>query len=190
MTAGYSDSFAVFDVETPNSANDRISAIGISLIDGGEITESFYTEVDPEAHFDSFNIMLTGITPESVSGMPSFPQLWETVYPMMKDRILVAHNAPFDMSVLSKCMRHYGIDNMPTASYICTCRMGRKCYPYLPNHKLNTMCDYLHLELDHHNAGSDSTACALLLLNYMEKGLSPRDFVKNYDLLGTHSLTK
>ena len=31
--------FIAFDVETPNCANDRISAIGITVVDHGEIAE-------------------------------------------------------------------------------------------------------------------------------------------------------
>ena len=64
--------------------------------------------------------------------------------------------------------------------YLCTCQMGRKAYPYLLNHKLNTLCEHLRLELDHHNAGSDSRACALLLLDYLEKGLRPEPFLRTY----------
>lgn len=35
--------FVVFDVETPNSLNDRMSAIGVSVLEGGEIVREIYT---------------------------------------------------------------------------------------------------------------------------------------------------
>lgn len=35
--------FITFDVETPNRLNHRMSAIGISVIDNGAITENFYS---------------------------------------------------------------------------------------------------------------------------------------------------
>lgn len=41
--------YIAYDVETPNRANDRISAIGISVIEGGTITNTFYLFVNPEA---------------------------------------------------------------------------------------------------------------------------------------------
>ena len=47
--------FVVFDVETPNRLNHRMSAIGITVIDDGTITENFYSLVDPKTHFDYFN---------------------------------------------------------------------------------------------------------------------------------------
>ena len=58
--------FVAFDVETPNAFNNRMSAIGVSVLEDGVITEEFYSLVNPEADFDWFNIQLTGITPEAV----------------------------------------------------------------------------------------------------------------------------
>ena len=84
------------------------------------------------------------------------------------------------LCVLASCLHDYHIDWQPEAAYLCTCQMGKRAYPYLPNHKLNTLCDHLQLSLDHHKAGSDSRACALLLLNYLEKGLQPEAFLRTY----------
>ena len=124
--------YVAFDVETPNAQNRRMSAIGVSVIENGQIVQELYTLVDPQTHFDPFNIALTGITPEMVRRQPDFSAL---------------------------------------------CQLLK---PYLQNHKLNTLCDHLRLELDHHNAGSDSRACALLLLDYLEKGLRPEPFSRTY----------
>lgn len=177
------DRYIAFDVETPNYANDRMSAIGVSIIENGEIVDDFYSLVDPEARFDRFNIRLTGITPEAVADAPTFPALWQELEPILSSGLLIAHNAPFDMSVLAKCLLDYGIAWRPTVRYACTCRMGRRLLPELPNHKLNTLCDYFGLELDHHNAGSDSRACAELLLRYLEDGADIRPYIRTYDLL-------
>lgn len=174
--------YIVFDVETPNRANDRISAIGISVIEGRAVTSTFYSLVNPEAHFDQFNIQLTGITPEQVESKPTFPELWAIIEPLMNSGLLIAHNAPFDMGVLARCLQDYHIEWQPFIYYACTCVMGRVCYPNLQNHKLNTLCDYLQLDLQHHDAGSDSRASAGLLLNYLSCGLDPERFLRRYDL--------
>ena len=176
------EKYVAFDVETPNYANDRISAIGISVIEDGCVIRDFYTLVNPEAHFDPFNIQLTGITPDIVADKPTFPELWEEIEPIMGSGLLIAHNAPFDMGVLAQCLNDYRIEWQPFTYYACTCVMGRACYPALSNHKLNTLCGYLQFDLDHHNAGSDSRACAELLLDYMRHGLSPARFQRHYDL--------
>lgn len=175
--------FAVFDVETPNSANSRMSAIGLAIIENGQIVKNISTLLDPETHFDPFNIQLTGITPEQVAGKPTFPVLWQLLEPMLSNAVLVAHNAPFDMGVLSHCLRDYGISWQPCASYLCTCQIGRKCMAHLPNRKLSTLCDHLNIPLQHHDAGSDSLACAQLLLHYQRMGIDFTPYLRTYDLI-------
>ena len=92
--------YIVFDVETPNRYNNRMSAIGISVIEDGRIADEFFSLVDPEQPFDWFNTKLTGISAESVSGAPAFPALWERIEPLMSSGVLVAHNAaPLPASV-------------------------------------------------------------------------------------------
>lgn len=181
------DRYIAFDVETPNHLNDRMSAIGVTVVEDGAVVDEIYSLVDPEAEFDGFNISLTGITPELVRGAPAFPELWERIAPVMGSGLLVAHSAPFDLGVLAKCLSAYYIDWQPYVYYACTCVMGRSLYPELPNHRLNTLCGYLSIELDHHNAGSDSRACAGLLLNYLRRGLEPDPFIRRYDFADMRS---
>lgn len=181
--------YIAFDVETPNASNSSISGIGIAVVEGGMVVDSFSTLVDPEVSFDYFNMRLTGITPELVEGKPTFPELWQQIGPILDSGLLVAHNAPFDMSVLAKCLGRYCIPWRPQVGYVCTCRMGRACYPHLPNHRLNTLCDYLGIPLNHHDAGSDGRACAELLIDYMDHGLDPERFARRYDLARCRTLS-
>ena len=172
----------VFDVETPNQYNDRISAIGIAVVQEGKIYRTWSTLVNPETHFDPFHVALTGISPDQVRGAPTFPQLWERIGRFMGSGLLAAHNAPFDMRVLACCLQDYGLEAPPFLPYVCTVQMGRRCCPHLPDHKLNTLCRALDIPLDHHRADSDSLACAKLLLHYLEKGMALAPFVRNYDV--------
>ena len=174
--------YVAFDVETPNSANDRMSAIGIAVVEDGRIVLQGDFLVNPETHFDGFNVRLTGITPQMTADRPTFGQLWRTIGPVLDSGLLVAHNAPFDLSVLAKCLRDYGIAWKPWVQYACTCQMGRRLMPGLPDYRLNTLCNVLHLELDHHRAGSDSRACGEILLHYLRSGANLRPFVRTYDL--------
>ena len=173
--------YIAFDVETPNYRNDRISSIGIAVIQNGEIVSTMTSLVDPETYFNRFNIALTGITPQMIKGAPNFRRLWDEIGELMQSGTLLAHNAPFDMRVLGKCLSDYEIDAPRYFRYACTCLMGKKCYPELPDHKLDTMCERVGITLDHHKAESDSLACASLFLDYMKNGLSADDFVRRYD---------
>ena len=171
--------YVAFDVETPNRLNNRMSAIGIAVIENGVITDETYSLVNPEQPFDLFNTMLTGISEESVVSSPIFPELWEKIAPIMESGILVAHNASFDMGVLRKCLNDYGISWRPAVKGVCTVLMGRSLLPGI-SHRLNMLCDYYGIALDHHQADSDSRAAAQILLRYMESGADISRFVKKY----------
>ena len=169
----------VFDVETPNRLNHRMSAIGVTVIEDGAITQSFYSLVDPETDFDAFNTVLTGIDEDAVRGAPTFPQLWPRLEPLFSGALLAAHNAPFDLGVLKRCLQHYEIDWQRRADYVCTVQMGRRLLPGM-SHRLDALCALYGLELDHHHAGSDSRACAEILLRYLRGGAELGPFVRSY----------
>ncbi len=173
--------YVIFDVETPNSDNNRMSAIGIVVVNNGQIEDRFYSLINPQCRFDPFNIALTGITPAMVKDAPSFDVIWPRMKLYFDNAVLVAHNAQFDMAVLSKCLRDYGLFWKDTVSYICTCKMSRSCLSGLENHKLNTLCDYFNIELDHHKADSDALACARIFLNLCNNR-SEQMYMRLYDL--------
>ena len=173
--------YIAFDVETPNHLNNRMSAIGITVIEDGEIVDLFYSLVNPEVSFDSFNTQLTGIDSRKVASAPTFGELWGEIEPVMSSGLLVAHNAPFDMGVLKNCLKAYQIHWLPCVTYICTVQMGRRLLPGM-RHGLDTLCDYYGICLDHHQADSDSRACAEILLRYLQTGANVKRFVRLYNL--------
>ena len=171
--------FIIFDVETPNYRCNRMSAIGITVLEDGVVTNEFSSLINPETDFDAFNIRLTGIDEDLVRDAPTFPELWPQIEPLMSSGLLVAHNAVFDLGVLKKCLDYYEIDWKPYARYLCTVQMGRRLLPGL-SHKLNTLCDYYGIALNHHQAESDSHACAEILLRYLESGADVRQHIRTY----------
>ena len=173
--------YVVFDVETPNRANNRMSAIGITVVRNGKISDSYFSYVDPETHFDRFNTYLTGINEMTVRNAPNFVKLWDEILPIMDNGILVAHNAHFDMAVLRQCLRDYGISWKNTVNYLCTVQIGRKVLPDM-KHNLDIMCDHFGITLEHHKADSDSNACAEILIRYMKSGVDVNKYMKEYQL--------
>lgn len=173
--------FIVFDVETPNRLSNRMSAIGIDVIEDGVIVDEYYTLINPETYFDYFNVRLTGISEASVINAPTFPEVWKQIEPIMSSGLLTAHNAVFDMSVLKKCLRDYEIDWKPYARYICTVQMGRRLLSGM-SHKLDDMCNYYGISLEHHHAASDSRACAEILLRYLKGGADVGQYIRTCSL--------
>lgn len=136
--------YIAFDVETPNRYNDRMSAIGITVVEDGRIVGEHYTPVNPETFFDDFNTRLTGLDQDAVRGAPTFPELWQQIAPVFESGLLVAHNAVFDLGVLKKCLRDYEIPWRRYARYLCTVQMGRRLLPGI-GHRLNEMCCYYNI---------------------------------------------
>ena len=97
----------------------------------------------------------------------------------MSSGILVAHNAPFDMGVLKKCLLGYGITWKEKAPYICTVRIGRALLPNM-SHRLSDMCRYYRIELDRHQADSDSHACAEILIRYMQSDVHVNEYARTW----------
>ena len=59
--------------------------------------------------------------------------------------------------------------------------MGRSLLPGI-SHRLNDMCDYYGIDLNHHQADSDSRACAEILLRYLAGGAEPEKYIRTYRL--------
>ena len=177
----FTDRFVAFDLEMPNRFGDRISAIGISVIEDGRIVRRYYSLVNPECRFDPYAAELTGINAALVADKPTFPEIWDDIQGLLTNTVLVGHSVQNDLHVLSNCLSSYGIEWTPTVKCLCTLTMGNLCYPDLENHRLDTMCEALGIGLDHHNAGSDADGSALLLLNYIANGIDPAEHIKIYD---------
>lgn len=126
------------------------------------VTETFYSLIKPPADMPilPYFTKIHGIKNADVAAAPTFAELWQKIESFIGDDVLVAHNAPFDRAVFYAALLHYGIKPTRVYSFECTVRLSRKAWPNLLNHRLNTVSDFLHLELNHHEALSDAVACA------------------------------
>jgi DNA polymerase-3 subunit epsilon len=134
----------VFDLETTGlspARGDRVIEIGAVTVENGEITSEFSSLIQATRTIPWQATRVHGVTNKMLAGQP----LPEEVFPCLRDFLaegmLVAHNAPFDISFL----RHefdrlgYGLSNR----HVCTLELARRRLPQLPNHRLETV--YRHL---------------------------------------------
>lgn len=161
--------YAVIDFETANSSFSSACSVGIVLVDELEIVSKHYFLINPNQHFNQRNIQIHNITKEDVMDAPSIFELKEVFDYLFQDRIIVAHNAAFDMNVLIKSLTEYQRFDYHY-NYLCTVTLSRKAYTNLDNHKLNTVSNYLNIDLNHHHALDDALACAKILIDILEKG--------------------
>lgn len=156
--------FTAIDFETATERSNSACSVAIVEVRDGKIAQSYSTLIrPPRLKFSPFNIQIHGITPEMVEHERGFAGIWPELRPFLENRIVLAHNAPFDMGVLKSSLLANHIE-LPSFLQCCTVRISRKAWPDLPNHKLNTVSDFLHVNFRHHDALEDARACAAIPL--------------------------
>ena len=153
--------FAAIDFETANECRSSVCSVGVVVVRGGEIVDSFYSLIRPEPeYYQWFCQQVHGISEEDTCCAPVFPRVWEKVAPMIEGLPLVAHNSPFDEGCLRAVHQVYQMD-YPDYEFYDTLCASRRRFPDLENHQLHTVaaaCGYC-LE-NHHHALADAEACA------------------------------
>lgn len=153
--------FAAIDFETANNERSSVCSVGIVVIRNGEITDRFYSLINPEPNYYNYWCsQVHGLTSKDTEDAPSFPKVWRQIEPLIEGLPLVAHNCPFDEGCLKAVFRVYQMD-YPDYEFYDTLRASRKSFPYLPNHQLHTVAAFCGYQLDkHHHALADAEACA------------------------------
>ena len=113
--------------------------------------------------FEEGNINIHGITPNMVENAPTFDMIWQDLRKFLDNRIVIAHNANFDMSVLRHCIWEYNLPK-PIFKTACTVQIARRVWPDLINHKLNTLGEFFQIKFKHHDALDDAKVCAKIPL--------------------------
>lgn len=157
--------FIAFDFETASAKRFSACSLALTIVRNSQIQDEFYTLINPQTPFFWRNVQIHGIHAQDVQNAPTFPAVWEHIREFFTpDKLVVAHNATFDNSVLKHTLSHYGLQ-LPSYQSLDTLKTSRQLFPALPNHKLNTLCDACNIELHHHhNALDDARACAEILL--------------------------
>ena len=164
------DEFVVFDIETTGFSfqNDRITEIGAVLVKNGQIVDRLQTFVDPERPIPEEVVSLTGITDEMVKGAPSQSEAVKRFLSFAGNRMLVAHNAGFDISFIRKVSDDNGLPFSNT--YLDTVALSRYVNPDLKKHKLDTIATYFGLgDFGHHRADEDAEMLAKIFFKMTEK---------------------
>ena len=96
--------FVVVDLETTGGspADCGITEIGAVKVRGGLHLGEFQTLVDPGHPIPPFIAVLTGITDRMVCSAPRIDAALAAFLEFAQGCVLVAHNAPFDMSFLTR----------------------------------------------------------------------------------------
>ncbi|QES50768.1 DEDDh family exonuclease [Streptomyces venezuelae] len=136
--AAYPQGYAVVDVETTGLAReDRIVSAAVYRLDAqGNVEDHWYTLVNPQR--DPGPVWIHGLTSEVLAGAPLFRDIAEEFADRLADRVLVAHNAMFDWSMIAReYARAEGA--APVRQRLCTIALSKELNLPLPNHKLESL---------------------------------------------------
>lgn len=156
-------SFAVIDFETtglvPERA-ERVIEVGIVLTDDdGRVEDEWTTLVNP--HRDVGATHIHGIPAGDVLDAPDFGDIGDHLLEMITGRVVVAHNASFDMRFLHRELQlaKYDVPTRPTA--LCSMKWAGRM---MGAAKLSHCCEALGIALTNaHSALGDAHATAELL---------------------------
>ena len=164
--------FLAIDFETANDHKLSACSVGIVLFDKKNINGKFESLIRPPTYYDHLwrsNYNIHGISKNSYMKARTFPQVWKSLQNKysITNSTIVCHNAGFDMNILLELFSHYKI-SAPKFYYLDTINIAKLTWES-PNYRLSTLASRLKIPLNHHNALSDSLACAKITmksLNY------------------------
>ena len=167
---GFDEEMVVFDIETTGLSNRtaKIIEIGAVKIKGGNIVDRFDIFVDPECPIPEEITKLTSITDGDVSGAPKEREALEMFFEFAGDRLLIAHNANFDVGFIRTAAERQGL---PFGNaYLDTLGLSKYVNPELKNHKLDTIVEHYNIgEFHHHRASDDAEVLARIFIKMLER---------------------
>lgn len=156
--------YCAIDFETATGSRNSACSVAVVDVENGVIRDSYYTLIKPpENYYWDNNIKIHGIHPEETENAPTFAEIWPELATHLAGKIVIAHNASFDMGVLSNCIRYFNCRPVKFTQ-CCTVKIAKKVWPYLPNHRLNTVAEHMKIKFNHHDALEDSRTCAMIPL--------------------------
>jgi DNA polymerase-3 subunit epsilon len=154
--------FAAIDFETADSGRDSACSVGVVRVSGGRLTKVLSRLIRPPRRTFTFT-HVHGLRWSDVAHAPCFEEVWAEVQPLLLGAAFIAaHNAAFDRSVLSSCIRGT-THRLPRIPVVCTVKLARRVWGIRPT-KLPDVCGRLGIPLEHHDPVSDARACARIVL--------------------------
>ncbi|TDC72200.1 DEDDh family exonuclease [Streptomyces hainanensis] len=142
---GYPAGYAVVDVETTGLARDDriVSAAVYRLTAQGDVEDHWYTPVNPLR--DPGPTWIHGLTAEMLENAPLFPDIAGEFAERLAGRVLVAHNAVFDWTMIAREYARAG-RAAPVEQRLCTIALSKALALPLANHKLETLVAYFGVQ--------------------------------------------
>ena len=179
-----SKKFAVVDIETTGGLvkRDRITEVGIVLMDHDEIIDQFETLIYPERSIPYNIIRVTGITDEMVAEAPRFYEVAKQIVQMTEGRIFVAQNVRFDYGFLRREYDRLGYTY--SRRQLCTARLSRTLLPQLKRHNLDSLVNHFGIHIERRHRALDDALGTAKVLSELLKLEKSTGHINHYVNLG------
>ena len=157
--------FVVFDSETTglDPETDEVVQLGAVRVVNGKIVpaEVFDTLVHPGRPIPPSSTKVHGVSDDMVANAPQFSKTCAMFHAFARDAVIIAHNAPFDMTFLHRYADESGVqfDN----PVLDTVHLSAIVFGGSAEHTLDAICDRLGIEIPlslRHTAVGDAMATA------------------------------
>lgn len=159
--------FTAIDFETANSHSASACSVGMVKVRDGKVVDRAGWLIHPPLGFDAFtewNTRIHGIMAPDVADAPLWRDQLPDLVAFAAGDTLIAHNAGFDMGVITAASSASLID-CPDFNYMCSLLVARRTY-HLDSYRLPVAAMAAGFEdFDHHNALADAGACAAIIMH-------------------------
>jgi len=175
----------ILDTETTGlsvNENHRIVEIGCIELDNLIPTKKiFHTYINPERSVSDQAYNVHGYSNEFLSNKKLFSQIADDFLEFIKNKKIIIHNAPFDLSFLNLELKKINKKNINNDMVVDTLEIARKKYPGSQN-SLDALCKRFNIDnskREKHNALIDCQLLREVYINLIEQKEPKFDF-KNF----------
>lgn len=166
--------YCVLDLETTgfSATTEKITEVGIMKVKNGEVLDQFSCFVNPEKHIPQRVTEVTNITDDMVKDAETIDMVFPKILEFIKDSVLVAHNAPFDMGFLKQNAKNLGYDFDFT--YLDTLSLAKDLFPDYKKYKLGKIAENLGIKVEVAHRALDDVDTTVKVFNVMMDMLKKR----------------
>jgi len=175
--------FVAFDTETTGlGIRDRLVELGAVRFRGHVVEAEWTALVDPGVPIPELATRVHGIRDADVGGAPPAAVVLPGFLSFIEGAALVAHNAPFDVRVLSRELLRAGL-GLPDNPVLDTCAISRRLRVAVPNHRLGTLATVFGVRQRRaHRALADAHVAKDLLRAYLRELGAPAEALVRFGL--------
>ena len=176
-TSLHETTFVIVDLETTGASPKKgaaITEIGAVKVKSGEYLGNFESFVNPLTPIPEYITQMTGITDLMLAKAPVIDEILPAFLDFAGSQaqtIIVAHNAPFDLSFLKSAAKEIDLD-WPNYKTLDTVTIARQVLSKedVPNCKLSTLAQFFGTKTEpNHRALDDAKATTEILHGLIER---------------------